>query len=321
MMPKLRELVMADAALIHARGGDGQTPLHFASTVEVAKFLVEKGADIDARDVDHESTPAQYMLRVQQKRHYPRDRQEVARYLVLHGCRTDILMATALGDMDLVRRHLDRDPACIRMSVSVDWFPKQDPRAGGTIYIWTVGAQRTAHSVARDFGHEQVLQLLMERTPEDLKLALACELGDEAAFQEFLSKHPDAARTLSEADARKLPGAAQNNNTNAVRPMLEAGWPVDTQGEMGATALHWAGFNGNTEMTREILRFHPALELNSREHEGTALGWAIYGSGNGWHRGTGDFVGTIQALLHAGAILPPHAEELEPSEGVLEMLP
>jgi hypothetical protein len=321
LMPKLRELVMADAALIHARGGDGQTLLHFASTVEVATFLLENGADIDARDVHHESTPAQYMLRVQLKRHYPWDRQEVARYLVSRGCRTDILMATALGDMDLVRRHLDRDPGCIRMSVSEDWFPKQDPRAGGTIYIWTVGAHRTAHSVAHDFDHEQVLQLLMERTPEDLKLALPCELGDEAAFQEFLSKYLDAARTLSEADARKLPGAAQNNNTNAVRLMLEAGWPVDTQGEMGATAPHWAGFNGNAGMTRQILRFHPALELKSREHEGTALGWAIYGSGNGWHRDTGDFLGTIQALLQAGAILPPHAEELEPSDGVLEMLP
>ena len=56
---------------MHARGGDGQTPLHFASTVEVAEFLLENGAEIDARDVDHESTPAQYMLRVEQKRHYP----------------------------------------------------------------------------------------------------------------------------------------------------------------------------------------------------------------------------------------------------------
>ena len=178
-------------------------------------------------------------------------------------------MAAALGDADLVRRHLDSDPACIRMSVSEEWFPKQDPRAGGTIYIWMLGAHRTAHSVARDFGHEDVFQLLMERTPEDLKLALACELGDEAVFQEFLSKHPDAAKTLSETDQRKLPDAAQNNNTKAVRLMLEAGWPVDTPGEMGATALHWAGFNGNAEMTREILRFHPALELKSREYEGT----------------------------------------------------
>jgi hypothetical protein len=296
-------------------------PLHFASTVEVAEFLLANGAEIDARDVDHESTPAQYMLRVAQKRHYPRDRQDVARYLVSRGCRTDILMAAALGDVDLVRRHLVADAECIRMSVSEEWFPKQDARAGGTIYIWMLGAHRTAHTVARDFGHEEVFRLLMDWTPEDLQLTLACELGDEAVFHEFLSKHPDAAKTLSEADQRKLPNAAQNNNTRAVQLMLEAGWPTDTPGEMGATALHWAGFNGNAEMTRQILRFHPAVELKSREYEGTPLGWALYGSGNGWHRDTGDFVGTIRALLEAGATLPPHAEDLEPSEAVLEVLP
>ena len=321
MTAKLRELVASDPGVVHARGGDGQTPLHFASTIEVAEFLLENGADIDARDVDHESTPAQYMLRVDQRRHYPRDRQDVARYLVSRGCRTDLLMAAALGDIDLVRRHLDEDPNCIRMSVSEEWFPKQNPRAGGTIYIWMLGPHRTAHAVARDFGHEDVFQLLLERTPEELKLALACELGDETAFREFLSKHPDAAKTLSEAEQRKLPDAAQTNNTQAVRLMLEAGWPVNTPGEAGATALHWAGFHGNAEMTHEILRFHPALELKSREYAGPALAWAIYGSGNGWHRETGDYVGTIQALLEAGATLPPHAQELEPSEAVLEILP
>jgi ankyrin repeat protein len=321
MLPKLRELVAADPSVVHGRGGDGQTPLHFASTVEVAEFLLESGAEIDARDVDHESTAAQYMLRVDQRRHYPRDRQDVARYLVSRGCHTDILMAAALGDTNLVRQHLDRDPACIRMNVSEEWFPKQNPEAGGTIYIWTLGSHRTAHSVARDFGHEDIFQLLMERTPEELKLALACELGDEAAFREFLSKHPDAATTLSEADKKKLPNAAQTNNTEAVRLMLEAGWPVDTPGEAGATALHWAGFHGNAEMARQILRFHPTLELKSREYTGTALSWAVYGSGNGWHRETGDYVGTIRALLEAGATLPPHAADLEPSDAVLEVLP
>lgn len=320
-MAKLRELVASAPGVVHARGGDGQTPLHFASTIEVAEFLLEKGADIDARDVDHESTPAQYMLRVDQRRHYPRDRQDVARYLVSRGCHTDLLMASALGDIDLVRRHLDDDPNCIRMSVSEEWFPKQNPRAGGTIYIWMLGAHRTAHAVARDFGHEDVFHLLLERTPEELKLSLACELGDEAAFREFLSKHPDAAKALSEAEQRKLPDAAQTNNTRAVRLMLEAGWPVNTPGDAGATALHWAGFHGNAEMTREILRFHPELELKSRDYAGPALAWAIYGSGNGWHRETGDYVATIRALLEAGATLPPHAQELEPSEAVLEMLP
>jgi ankyrin repeat protein len=321
MMPKLAELVATDPAVVHAGGGDGQTPLHFASTVEVAKFLLDNGADIDALDVDHESTPAQYMLRVDQKRHYPQDRQDVARYLVSRGCRTDILMAAALGDVNLVRHHLDSDPACIRMNVSDEWFPKRDPRAGGTIYIWTLGMNRTAHTVAREFGHEEVFQLLMERTPEELKLALACELGDEAEFQKFLAENPDAVKTLTAAEQRKLPSAAQNNNLKAVRLMLEAGWLVNTPGAMGATALHWAGFNGNAEMTREILRFHPSLELKSREYAGTALSWALYASGNGWHRDTGDFVGVVRALLEAGAILPPHPEELEPNDAVLEMLP
>lgn len=321
MISQLRELIAADPGAVHSRGGDGQTPLHFASTQEVAELLLENGAEIDARDVDHESTPAQYMLRVEQKRHYPKDRQDVARYLTSRGCYTDILMAAALGDMDLVRRHLARDPKCIRMSVSEEWFPKQNPRAGGTIYIWQLGSHRTAHAVARDFGHEDVFQLLMQHTPEDLKLSLACELGDEAVFQEFLAKNPDASRALSETEQQKLPNAAQSNNTKAVRLMLEAGWPVDTPGEMGATALHWAGFNGNAEMAREILRFHPALELKSREYAGTALSWAIYGSGNGWRCDTGDFVGTVRALLDAGATVPPHAEDWEPSDAVLEVLP
>jgi len=320
MISKLTELVAADQNVVHAKGGDGQTPLHFAPTVEIAQFLLDHGAEIDALDVDHESTPAQYMLRVEQRRHYPRDRQDVARYLVSRGCRTDLLMATALGDVSFVRHHLDTDPACVRMSVSEAWFPKKDPRAGGTIYIWMLGANRTAHAVARDFGHEQVFELLMERTPQDLKLALACELGDETTFQDYLARNPDATKTLSDEEQRKLPAAAQSNNTKAVHLMLEAGWPVNTPGEMGATALHWAGFNGNAEMTRDILRFHPDIETKSREYAGTALSWALYASGNGY-RSTGDFVGTVRALLDAGAALPPDPEALEPSDAVLEVLP
>jgi ankyrin repeat protein len=318
---QLTELIAADPNVVHARSGDGQTPLHFASTIEVAELLLSHSADIDAHDIDHESTPAQYMLRASQKRHYPRDRQDVARYLVSRGCKTDLLMATALGDINLVRHHLDADPGCIRMSVSEQWFPKQNPRAGGAIYIWTIGQHRSAHAVARDYGHEDIFVLLMRNTPEDLKLALACELGDEAVFRDFLAKNPNAARNLTESDLRKLPAAGQTNNTQAVHLMLEAGWPIDTRGDLGATALHWAAFHGNLEMARHLLRHHPSLELKSEQHPGTALTWAIYGSGNGWHRDTGNYVETVRALLDAGAILPPHADDLEPSPAVLEILP
>jgi hypothetical protein len=249
------------------------------------------------------------MLRVEHWRHYPHDRQPIARYLVSRGCQTDLLMAAALGDVDLVRRLLDADPAAIATSVSE-----------GTVYAVLLGPRRSAHAVARDFGHEEVYQLLLARTPASLKISLACDLGDEAAFQELLAVRPDVASTLSDEERRKLPDAAQSGNTKAVRLMLEAGWPVDTCGDMGATALHWAGFNGNAEMAREILRFHPSLELKSKEYQGTALGWAIFGSGNGWNREKGDYIGTVEALLQAGAVVPPEAESLEPSDAVLEVL-
>src|SRR2546423_1388613 len=136
MMERLRELIDAQPALVHARGGDGQMPLHFAGTAEVAEYLLDRGAAIDARDIDHESTPAQYMVR---------SRADIARFLIARGCQTDILMASAVGDGELVRKHLDADPGSIRVCVDEEFFPKQNPRSGGTIYIWTLGANMTPH--------------------------------------------------------------------------------------------------------------------------------------------------------------------------------
>jgi ankyrin repeat protein len=316
----LQKLVAANPEVVAARGAHAQTPLHFASTVEVAEFLLEHGAEIDAPDVQHESTPAQHMLRVLQGRHYRRDRKDVARCLVRRGCRTDLLMAAALGDLALVRRHLESDPECIRTCVSEEYFPKRDARSEGTIYTWIFGPRRTAHLIARDFGHDEVFRLLMESTPEDLKLALACELGDEDAFRALLAARPGLTRALSEDDRRRLPDAAQNNNSNAVRLMLAAGWPVDTLGEYRMTPLQWAAWHGNAQMVREILRYGPELERKDNDHGITALGSALHGSENGWHRETGDYAATLEALLDAGAKAPKVTDDLEASEPAREVL-
>lgn len=295
MLERLRELVAIDPSVVHARGGDGQTPLHFAATTDVARYLVECGADIDARDVDHDSTPAQHMLK---------ERQAVARYLVSHGCRTDVLMASALGDLDLVRRHLDADPGCIRMRVDSEWFPKVDHRAGGTIYQWTLGFHVSAHQVARNFGHDDVLRLLLEHTPVEARLIDACWAGDERTAAAIRHEHPGIIETLSAADRREVAHAARNNQTDAVRVFLESGWPVDARGQHQATPLHWAAFHGNAEMTAAVLRFNPPLEATDAEFNGTPLRWAIHGSEHGWYCRTGDYGATSALLLAAGARRP-----------------
>jgi ankyrin repeat protein len=294
-LDKLRELIASDPQLVHARGGDGQTPLHFASTVEIAAYLLSQAAEIDARDVDHESTPAQWMVK---------DRQDVARYLITRGCQTDILMASALGDLSLVRRHLDAEPDCIRMQVSGEYFPMIKPNAGGTIYQWTLGFYVSAHQVARDFGHEDVLRLLFERSPTDLQLIEACWAGEAPKAQAIRVANPEIVERLSQADRRQIAHAARNNQTEVVRLMLEAGFPVDATGQHQATPLHWAAFLGNAEMTKLILQFAPPLEATDADYQGTPLDWAIHGSVHGWCCKTGDFGSTARALLEAGAKRP-----------------
>jgi hypothetical protein len=308
LFDRLRELVEADPELVHARGGDGQTPLHFAATVEIAEYLLEHGAEIDTRDLDHESTPAQYMLD---------QRLDVARYLVARGCQTDLLMAAALGDVDLARRHLDADPDCIRLRVSEQFFPMINPKAGGTIYQWKLGWYVSPHQVAKKFGHEGVLRLLQERSPADVKLIEACWIGDEPSALAIRREHPGVVERLTEADRRMVAHAARNNDTSAVRLMLECGWPVDARGQHQGTPLHWAAFHGNDEMAQAILRLGPPLEVTDADFHGTPLDWVIHGSEHGWDRKSGNHAATAEALLKAGAKVPDVAEGSEPVRAVL----
>lgn len=292
----------------------GTTPLLKAVSQgnrEMAEVLLEYGADIDAVDVDHESTAAQWMVR---------DRQEVARYLVSRGCRTDILLASALGNADLVSTHLGRRPDAIRTVVSEEFFPKQDPRSGGTIYNWTLGTGKGAHVIAREFGHDHVFRLLMERSPLELQLVVWCEQADSDEVAAVLTRDPAVVRRLSAADHRKLPDAARDENAAAVRLMLSAGWPTDARGQHEATALHWAAFHGNVEIVRDILQHGPPLEPRDADFDATPLFWCLYGSVHGWRAGTGNYPAVAEALLEAGALPPPVSDDLPASDAVRAVL-
>jgi len=261
MMDRLRELVAADPSVVHARGGDGQTPLHFASTVEIANFLLEHGADIDARDIDHESTPAQWMLG---------ERHDIARHLVSRGCRTDILMAAALGDLARVEQHLADDPACAGMSVSMRWIPKRNPHSGGTIYIWSLGWHKCAETVARKFGHTAI-ELRMREVTRD------------------------------QHDPMRLVAAAMDDDFPELRELLDRGWTADAADEKATTALHWAAFHGSVAIVTELVARGAPLDAKEREYGGTPVEWCTHGKIKSWRRDRGDYPGVMEALLKAGA--------------------
>lgn len=126
---QLRAMLAADSSIVHARGGDGQTPLHFARTVEIADLLLSRGAEIDALDIDHASTPAQWLGGT---------RSEVVAYLVSRGAKADAFMAARIGDTSLLDKVLRAEPAGLKVRVTRERFPAAPP-AAGHIYIYTIG--------------------------------------------------------------------------------------------------------------------------------------------------------------------------------------
>jgi ankyrin repeat protein len=174
-------------------------------------------------------------------------------------------------------------------------------RAGGTIYIWTLGANKLAHTVARDFHHDEVYALLLDRSPETLKLAVACEIGDEATARAIVARHPGIMSQLPSEDARRLGDAAWDSNAVAVRLMLELGWPVnDRNGD--ATPLHRAAWTGNTETVQALIRHGADVNARDVTFDGTPISWANHGAAH--NGGRGDPAAVIQLLREAGGKAP-----------------
>lgn len=311
LVDRLRALLDADPELVHSRGGDGQTPLHVAKTVEIAALLLDRGAAIDAKDIDHESTAAQYLV----TKH-----PDVARYLVSRGCHTDLLLVAALGDLARVRQHLDENPASIAMRVDASYFPMHDARAGGTIYIWTLGGHKTAHALAREHKHDDVFALLMQRSAPSLQLAVALYLHDDALVQELLARHPDLMRALALEDAQQLIAVAESNGVSTLRRMLAIGWPAGVTDVKGVTALHWASWHGNAAAVALLLQHGAPVSPVEHEFHATPLGWAGHGSRNSWHRQRGDYAAVVEALFAAGADPREVPEDSEATDAVMAVV-
>lgn len=295
LLDELRGLIGADPSLVHARGGDGKQPLHFARNIQVAEILLDHGADIDARDIDHESTPAQHLIG---------DHPEVARYLVERGAKTDLFLSAALGNLELVEKHLAEQPHLIAARIDNKWFPMSNGRAGGTIYIWTLGNGLTPHQVAKKFGHDEIVRFLFEKSPPEIQLLNYIWLGDEAAAQRLLAAHPIIALELAAADPAALPNAARERNHFALRLFLGAGFPLDARGQHRATALHWSSWHGDAEAVKLLLDHKAPLEVKDADFQAAPLGWAMHGSQNSWHRKQGNYPEVARLLLKAGAVVP-----------------
>jgi ankyrin repeat protein len=256
MFDRLRELVDGDPSLVPARGGDGKTPLHCARTVEIAQYLIDRGADLNARDVDHESTPAQYLVRAA---------PEVVRLLVDRGAWFDIFIAVGLHDTVLVERCLREDPDALDHRTGQGKYtaahngkqPATREEIGdrrGDIYRWVFDHNATAVEAAADLGYHDIVELLLRHATPAQRLLAACAKVDRAAAEAVVTSHPSVVAGLRRDQMRLIADKAHANDTAAVALMLDLGFDARTTGPDSADALHWAAFQGTAEMVRLLLR-------------------------------------------------------------------
>lgn len=289
LFEELQAFVEADAEAVNVRGGDGQQPLHEARTVAIADYLLDHGAQIDARCIDHHSTPAQYALV---------DRPDVARRLLERGATPDIFMAARLGDASLATRLIDADPACLGARINDPGFPLVPPF---NIYCWTLGFGMSPHDVALRFGNRDVHAVLMARSPARVRFMVAVMSADEQAVQALLAEDASILPSLGPEDQSRLALAIFHEQFDAAALMLRIGFDPAAPGVDGGTALHAASWVGNAPLVERLLaRGGVPVETRDSAHKSTPLGWAAYGSVHRRARGA-DYPAVAALLVAAGA--------------------
>lgn len=295
---KLRELVDKKPRLVRAKGGDGGRPLHFCRNVESAQLLLERGAEIDSRDDDHDSTPSQWRIG---------DAPDVTRFLLERGATADVFMAAGLGDAELAERLIRETPECTsyRIGNNKGPFPGIGFHGrGGTIYQWTLGFNQSPHEIALKRGHEAVFDLLMQHTPLRHKFLVACTLPDRKLAEELAGRNSGMMDELDDEDRALLAKLCWETNLNieAVRLMLDIGFPVDApEFNHGYMPLHNAAWCGNLELVELLIHHGHPVDVSDPQYRATPVGWAIHSCLEAKRHPEGDFPQVVELLMKRGA--------------------
>lgn len=114
------------------------------------------------------------------------------------------------------------------------------------------------YAYAEQFGRTDVTALLKQRgvsesMPPEGAFVAACGRADADGARLLLDQHPDMFSRLSERQLQVMPDLAAIGAIDAVRTMLDLGWPREVKTAWQATALNLAIFQGDTALVSLLM--------------------------------------------------------------------
>jgi ankyrin repeat protein len=296
-----------------AEPNDGESVFHAAERfhLETLELLLRHGVDLNLTG-DWGNTPLYFLLRYWHLDQAPPTVRKGLLWLLEHGADPNVLCGRERESALHVaaRRGQPRETVALLLERGADVHLKR-------------GDGRTAWALAHRGGFDDVTALLegAGARPEDIGpvdlLLAACGHGDAEAARRLAS--PRLLESLEVEELRLLPEAAATGRNAVVEACLAAGFPVDTQGEDGASALHHVAIRGEPDLVRALLAHGADFGIRDAEHDSTPLGWAVYGADRAAQR-LRDHIGAVRALLEAGARLRPGEESPQSGSVVWELM-